>query len=256
MDDEYLLRYSRQILLPEVGAEGQERLRAARVLIVGAGGLGSPAALYLAAAGVGEITICDYDRVELSNLQRQILHRTADLGRPKAESAREALTALEPALRVRAIGERLEGAALAAECARADVVLDASDNFPTREAVNAACAAAGTPLVSGAAIRFEGQVAVFDPARGGPCYRCLYRDGAHTEETCSESGVIAPLVGIVGSVQALEALKLLLGIGETLAGRLLLLDGLRMEWREVRLPRDPACPVCGEEGRERAGAGA
>lgn len=255
MDDEYLLRYSRQILLPEVGTEGQARLAQARALVIGVGGLGSPAALYLAAAGVGEITLCDHDRVELSNLQRQIAHRHADLGRPKVESGREALQALDPRLHVRAIAGRLEGAALEEECARADVVLDASDNFPTREAVNAACVATGTPLVSGAAIRFEGQVAVFDPARGGPCYRCLYREGADTEQTCSETGVIAPLVGIVGSVQALEAVKVLLGIGESLAGRLLLLDGLRMQWRELRLPRDPGCPVCGETRDERAHAG-
>ncbi|RMD70568.1 MAG: molybdopterin-synthase adenylyltransferase MoeB, partial [Gammaproteobacteria bacterium] len=196
--------------------------------------------------GVGKLAIADFDEVELSNLQRQIAHTTEDIGRPKVASARDTLLALNPHIQVTPLEGRLEGEALQAQVEKADVVVDASDNFATRFAINAACVRARTPLVSGAAIRLEGQVAVFHPEKEeSPCYHCLYREGEELEETCTQSGVLAPLVGIIGSIQALEAIKVLLGMGETLAGRLLLLDALTMEWRTLRLPRDPACPTCG-----------
>lgn len=246
MNDEDLLRYSRQILMPQIGYEGQTRLLNSRVLIIGLGGLGSPVALYLAAAGVGHLVICDFDQVELSNLQRQILHRHADLGRPKADSAHDTLRDLNPGIRIEAVDERLQGEALARQITAADVVIDASDNFASRFAINEACVRARKPLVSGAAIRMEGQVSVFHNERDdAPCYRCLYRDEGELEETCSENGVLAPLVGIIGSVQAMEAVKVLLGLGETLGGRLLLLDAMSMDWRSLKLRKDPACPVCG-----------
>ena len=242
MNDEQLLRYSRQIMLPAVDVAGQQRLLDSRVLIIGAGGLGSPVAIYLAAAGVGQLVLVDFDTVDLTNLQRQILHGSHDLGRPKVESARDTLRALNPEVKVEAINARLEGAALLAEVARADVVVDASDNFATRFAVNDACVAARKPLVSGAAIRMEGQVTVFHNERpASPCYRCLYRDEGELTQTCSENGVLSPVVGIIGSIQATEVLKVLLGIGETLDGRLLLLDALTMEWRSMKLRKDPAC---------------
>ncbi len=247
MDDDQLLRYSRQIMLPQIGIEGQQRLQAARVLLIGLGGLGSPVAIYLASAGVGELVLVDFDRVELTNLQRQPLHSSERIGRPKVESAVATLRALNPETRLHPIGHRLEGAELAEQVAAADLVVDASDNFPTRFALNAACAAAGKPLVSGAAIRMEGQVTVFPGAPGGPCYRCLYPESGSVEETCAENGVLAPLVGIIGSIQALEAIKLLTGAGEPLIGRLLLLDAMSMEWRSLRLRPDPACPVCGKQ---------
>ena len=247
MNDEQLLRYSRQILLPEFGIEAQERLLGARVLIIGAGGLGSPAALYLAAAGVGTLAIADHDTVDLSNLQRQILHRYADIGRAKVDSAAERIAALNPDTRVIPVAARLTGEALRGQVAAADLVVDGSDNFDTRFAVNAACVAARTPLVSGAAIRMEGQVAVFRADQpDSPCYRCLYREGTETEQTCAENGVLAPIVGIVGSLQALEAIKVLTGIGETLCGRLLVIDGRNLDIRALRLHRDPGCPVCGD----------
>lgn len=246
MDDPQLLRYSRQILLPQFGIEGQHALLDSHALIVGAGGLGSPAALYLAAAGIGRLSIADDDVVEASNLQRQILHREQDIGRPKAESAQDHLRQLNPSLQVEAITERLQGTALEERVRVADIVLDCSDNFTTRFAINAACVHQRKPLVSGAAIRLEGQVAVFDMRDGSrPCYRCLYREEGELEETCAENGVLGPLVGIIGSIQALEAIKLLTGMGETLAGRLLMLDGMTMEWRELKLRKDPECPVCG-----------
>ena len=246
MDDDQLLRYSRQILLPEFGIEAQDRLLAAHVLIVGAGGLGSPVALYLAAAGVGTLAIADGDTVDVSNLQRQILHGERDIGRPKVVSARDRLAALNPATTVIALEQRLQDGELHAQVAAADAVVDASDNFVTRYAVNAACVAARTPLISGAAIRMEGQVAVFRPdVPGGPCYRCLYRDGSEVEQTCAENGVLAPIVGIVGSIQAMETIKVLTGIGDTLCGRLLILDARRMDIRTLKLRRDPECPVCG-----------
>jgi adenylyltransferase/sulfurtransferase len=248
MDDNQLLRYSRHILLPQIGIEGQEKLLGAHALIIGAGGLGSPAALYLAASGVGRITICDGDSVDLTNLQRQIAHFTHSLGTNKATSAQRTLKAINPEISVTAIPQRVEGAELDHLIAQSDVVLDASDNFATRHAVNRACVAHGKPLVSGAAIRFDGQVSVFDlrdPA--SPCYHCLFPEaGGEEGERCAVMGVFAPLVGIIGSTQAAEALKILSGAGQPLNGRLLLLDGLQMEWRSIRLKKDPACPVCGE----------
>ncbi|RMG28258.1 MAG: molybdopterin-synthase adenylyltransferase MoeB [Gammaproteobacteria bacterium] len=246
LDDTQLLRYSRQIMLPEFGFEAQQRLLGSRVLIVGMGGLGSPAALYLAAAGVGRLVLADPDQVELSNLQRQILHGTSDAGRAKVASARDRLTALNPDVRVDLLPCALEGEALQQAVQSADVVLDCSDNFPTRFAVNAACMASATPLVSGAAVRFEGQLAVFDPRLPeSPCYRCLYRDEGETPQTCAENGILSPVVGVIGSLQALEAIRLLAGLGTATAGRLLVFDGLHQEFRTLRLPRDPDCPACG-----------
>jgi adenylyltransferase/sulfurtransferase len=247
MDDNQLLRYSRHILLPQLGVEGQEKLLAAHALIIGAGGLGSPIALYLAAAGVGHITICDGDTVDLTNLQRQIAHFTHSLGSNKAHSAQRTLAAINPEIRVTAIPHRIAGDELAQLVAQADVVLDASDNFATRHAINLACVKHRKPLVSGAAIRFDGQVTVFDLRHpDSPCYHCLFPESAEEEgERCAVMGVFAPLVGIIGTMQAAEALKLLAGIGQSLTGKLQLLDGLSMEWRQVRLKKDPACPVCG-----------
>ncbi|HEX5394634.1 MAG TPA: molybdopterin-synthase adenylyltransferase MoeB [Rhodocyclaceae bacterium] len=247
MNDQQLLRYSRHILLPEIDVEGQERFLAARVLVIGAGGLGSPAALYLASAGVGTLVIADGDTVDATNLQRQILHRETSIGLPKVESAASSLAAINPACRVVPIQERLSGERLDDEVAAADLVLDCCDNFTTRHAVNRACVKAGKPLVSGAAIKFDGQIAVFDPrSDNAPCYHCLFPEAEDVEELrCAVTGVFAPLTGIIGAMQAAEALKLLAGCGQSLAGRLLLLDGLRMEWREVRVPKDPGCPVCG-----------
>lgn len=247
MKDESLLRYSRQIMLPELDVAGQQRLIDARVLIVGAGGLGCPAAMYLAAAGIGHLTLADHDTVELSNLQRQIAHSQARLGQLKVESARQTLAQLNPEVEVAVIAERLEGEALATAVAAADVVVDASDNFRTRFAINEACLQHEKPLVSGAAIRMEGQVAVFDardPA--SPCYRCLYGGGEDEDLNCATNGVIAPLVGIIGTVQAMEVLKLVAGFGLPLTGRLMLLDAATMQWREMRLPRDPKCPACAD----------
>jgi adenylyltransferase/sulfurtransferase len=247
MNDAQLLRYSRQILLPQFGVEGQERLMASTVLVVGAGGLGSPVALYLAAAGVGRLIIADFDRVDLTNLQRQILHRNDRVGMPKAESGRLALGELNPEVDVIPLSERLEGDGLRRAVAGATVVLDCCDNFATRHAVNRSCFASGVPLVSGAAIRFDGQLAVFDPrADDSPCYHCLFPEGQDVEEVrCAVMGVFAPLTGIIGTMQAAEALKLVAGVGESLCGRLLLLDALRMEWRSIRLKQDPGCRVCG-----------
>ncbi len=246
MDDASLLRYSRQILLPAIDIEGQQKLLDGSAAIFGLGGLGSPIALYLAAAGVGRLVLVDFDEVELSNLQRQIIHVTRDLGRPKVDSAREKLAALNPDVVVETVQARLEGPALNAVVAGVDVVLDGTDNFPTRFALNQACFDERKPLVSGAAIRFEGQVSVYFPGQGdSPCYRCLYDDSEAVAETCVQTGVIAPLLGIIGSVQALEAIKVLAGAGATLRGRLLLLDGLAMEWHTMRFQRDPRCPVCG-----------
>jgi molybdopterin/thiamine biosynthesis adenylyltransferase len=247
MDDAQLLRYSRHILLPELGIDAQQRFGAAHVLIVGAGGLGAPAAQFLAAAGIGTLTLCDPDTVDLTNLQRQILFATADIGTPKVAAARARLAAVNPEVRVETIPARVGPGELAVLVAAADVVLDCSDNFATRHAVNRACVAAKKPLVSGAAIRFDGQVAVFDPRDPAcPCYHCLFGEGEDIEETrCATMGVFAPVVGIIGATQAAEALKLVAGIGEPVAGRLLLLDAFAMRWREVGIPRDPACPVCG-----------
>jgi adenylyltransferase/sulfurtransferase len=247
MNDDELLRYSRQIMLPEVDISGQERLRKARVLVIGMGGLGSPVAMYLAAAGVGHLVIVDFDRVDLSNLQRQIVHRTADVNRPKVDSAHDTLLALNPLVRVSRIGHALEGEELMGQVRSADVVVDASDNLATRFTINEACVRAGTSLVSGAATRMEGQVMVYRPDRpSAPCYRCLYRSEEELSETCSQTGVLAPLLGIIGSIQALEALKVILELGETLAGRLLLLDALHMEWHSVTVKRNADCPCCGK----------
>jgi adenylyltransferase/sulfurtransferase len=247
MNDEQLLRYSRHILLPEIGVEGQEKLLAAHALVIGAGGLGSPAALYLASAGVGTITLADGDAVDLTNLQRQILHTTAAIGRPKAASGRDTLAKLNPEVRVVALEERLDPERLGELVARADVVLDCSDNFATRHAANRACVKHRRALVSGAGVRFDGQISVFDLRRDdSPCYGCLFpEDATIEEERCAVMGVFAPLTGIIGATQAAEALKLLAGAGEPLCGRLLLLDALRMEWRSIRLKKDPACKVCG-----------
>jgi len=246
MNDGQLLRYSRHILLPQIGIEGQEKFLRARVLVVGAGGLGSPVALYLASAGVGNLTLCDGDSVDLTNLQRQIVHSTRRIGMNKAVSAAQTLAEINPEIVVTAVDKRLTEEDLALLAADADVVLDASDNFATRHAVNRVCARLKKPLVSGAAVRFDGQVAVFDfRLPDSPCYHCLFPEFADQEdERCATLGVFAPLVGIIGSLQAAEALKLLAGVGESLAGRLLLLDGLRMVWRNIRLVKDPACPVC------------
>jgi adenylyltransferase/sulfurtransferase len=247
LDDAQLLRYSRHILLPEIGVEGQEKILAARALVIGAGGLGSPAAYYLASAGVGTLVLADGDTVDLTNLQRQILHTTDAVGWRKAESGVRTLGAINPQCKVVPITERLAGEALDAEVAKADVVLDCCDNFATRHAVNRACVAHRVPLVSGAAIRFDGQIAVFDKRRDdAPCYHCLFPESQDVEEMrCAVMGVFAPLTGIVGTTQAAEALKILIGCGDTLAGRLLLLDGLAMEWRSISVPRDPHCAVCG-----------
>ena len=244
MNDDQLLRYSRQIMLPSIGFEGQEKLLSSRVLIIGLGGLGSPVAMYLAAAGVGNLVLVDFDKVDLSNLQRQIAHTSARVGEAKVTSALQTLLALNPDCQVETIDHRLDPAGLRQQAEHADLVVDGSDNFSTRFAVNDACLASGTPLVSGAAIRMEGQVSVFSGQPGDPCYRCLYGDGAELDETCSANGVLAPLVGIIGSVQATEAIKLLSGAGSPLVGRLLLLDALPMEWRTVKLKADPNCPLC------------
>ena len=246
MDDTQRLRYSRHLLLNEFGEEAQERLLASHALVIGAGGLGSSALLYLASSGFGRITVCDGDRVDLTNLQRQVIHRLDSVGMPKAASAARAMVALNPDVRVEPLEERA-GAERIAELVRgADVVLDCSDNFATRHAINRACVASRTPLVSGAAIRFDGQVAVFDLRRDeAPCYHCLFAEDAESpEERCATMGIFAPLVGIVGTFQALEAIKLVAGVGETLAGRLLLFDALASRWHEVRLARDPRCAVC------------
>ncbi|MBK6639419.1 MAG: molybdopterin-synthase adenylyltransferase MoeB [Rhodocyclaceae bacterium] len=246
MTDEQLLRYSRHILLPQLSIEGHERIAASRALVVGAGGLGSPALLYLTSAGVGTIAFADHDNVDLTNLQRQIIHRTATIGQRKVDSAAQAMAAINPDCGLVPLPTRLEGALLASEIALADVVLDCSDNFATRHAINRACIAAKKPLVSGAVVRFDGQIAVFDPRRTeSPCYHCLFPEGDEVEETrCAVTGVFAPLTGIIGSMQAAEALKLLAGTGSSLAGRLLLLDAFAMAWREVRVPRDPDCAIC------------
>ena len=247
MDDAALLRYSRHVLLEELGVAAQERFAASHALIVGVGGLGAPAAHFLAAAGVGTLTICDADTVDLTNLQRQILYSTADIGHSKVTAAQARLTAINPEARIVCVDQRVDDATLAALVPQADVVLDCSDNFATRHAINRACLSARKPLVSGAAVRFDGQVAVFDAREPDkPCYHCLFGEGDELEETrCATMGVFAPLVGIIGATQAAEALKVVAGAGESLSGRLLMLDALTMQWREVRVPRDPHCTVCG-----------
>ena len=246
MDDQQLLRYSRHILLDEIGVEGQARILASSALVVGLGGLGSPAALYLASAGVGRLTLVDHDTVDLTNLQRQIIHTEAHVGQPKVVSARNALLALHPGLAIDILVEKVDAARLDHLVPGQSVVLDCSDNFATRQALNAACVRHGVPLVSGAAIRFDGQLAVYDPRRAdSPCYACVFPPDTAFEETrCATMGVFAPLVGIIGSMQAAEALKLISGAGESAVGRLLMLDGRTMSWSDIRLPRNPSCPVC------------
>ncbi|MBQ1764869.1 MAG: HesA/MoeB/ThiF family protein [Aquincola sp.] len=251
MNDDQLLRYSRHILLDDIGIEGQQRLLQAHALVVGAGGLGSPLLLYLATAGVGRITVVDDDTVDLTNLQRQIVHDMARVGMPKAASAAEAMGRINPEVQVRPVLQRAGPAQLSALVAEADVVLDCSDNFATRQAVNAACVAHRKPLVAGAAIGFDGQLTVVDPRRPeSPCYACVFPPDSPPEEVrCATMGVFAPLVGIIGSLQAAEALKLLVGVGTSLAGRLQMLDARRMEWSEIRVGRQAGCSVCGQ-GRE------
>ncbi len=247
MNDDQLLRYSRHILLDEIGIEGQERLLAAHALVIGAGGLGSPVALYLGGAGVGRLTLVDDDRVDLTNLQRQIAHAMPRLDWPKTASAAAAVAALNPQVRVETVDQRADAALLDRLVQQADIVLDCCDNFATRHAVNAACVRHRRPLVSGAAIRLDGQVAVFDPRdAASPCYACVFPPDSQFEETrCATLGVLAPLVGVVGSLQAVEALKLLCGFGTTLAGRLAMLDARTLEWTTLRVGRDPHCAVCG-----------
>ncbi|MEX0619243.1 MAG: molybdopterin-synthase adenylyltransferase MoeB [Pseudohongiellaceae bacterium] len=245
MNEKQLLRYSRQIMLPEMDVAGQQKLLTATVLIVGMGGLGSPAAMYLAAAGVGHLIIADDDRVELTNLQRQIAHSQINLGELKVSSAEASLKALNPDVRVTALNQRLSGENLEQAVEKADLVIDGCDNFTTRFAVNDACIKLRKPLVSGAAIRMEGQISVFDATDPeSPCYQCLYQEVDDEQANCATNGVMAPIVGIIGSIQALEAIKLLAGFGTPLSGRLLLLDGRNMQWREMRLPRDKNCPAC------------
>ena len=247
MDDTQLLRYSRHILLEELGIEGQEKLLTSHALVIGAGGLGSPVALYLGSAGVGRITVVDHDTVDATNLQRQIAHTLDRVGQPKAESVRIAIAQINPDPQVQVVTQRADEALLDTWVPQADVVLDCTDNFATRQAINAACVRHGKPLVSGAAIRMDGQVSVYDTADAqGPCYACIFPPDQMPEETrCATLGVFAPLVGIVGTVQAAEALKLLSGMGSQLAGRLLMLDGRALSWTDIRVGRDPACPVCG-----------
>ena len=244
-DPDWKLRYSRHLALPDFGAAAQQRLAQASVLVVGLGGLGSPAALYLASAGVGRLLLNDFDRVDLSNLQRQLLYRGTDVGKPKTATASEALAALNPACALEQLEGRLDPAALADAMSRCDLVLDGSDNFGTRFAVNQVCVAAGKPLVSGAALRYAGQLSVFDPRDvSGPCYACLYPEGGEELEDCRQNGVLAPLTGVIGSLMAVEALKLLTGVGAPLVGRLLRYDALSGEMRYTNLKRDPGCPVC------------
>jgi molybdopterin-synthase adenylyltransferase len=250
MNDDQLLRYSRHILLEEIGIEGQQRLLDARALVIGAGGLGSPVALYLATAGVGRITLVDHDTVDLTNLQRQIAHRTESVGTPKVASAARTMAAINPGPQIEALQQRADAALLDELVARSDVVLDCSDNFATRHAVNAACVRHARPLVSGAAIGLDGQISVYDTRRAEhPCYACIFPPESTFEEArCSTMGVFAPLVGIIGTMQAAEALKLLAGFGNSLAGRLQMLDARSMEWTELRMPRQPDCAVCAGRG--------
>lgn len=246
MDDHQLLRYSRHILLPQIDIAGQEKLDQSHVLIIGAGGLGSPAAMYLAASGIGHLTICDGDQVDLTNLQRQIIHDSNSIGLAKVQSAKQSLAGINPRINVTAVQQHIDAEKLSGIVPQVDAVIDASDNFSTRHQVNQACVTYKKPLISGAAIRFDGQISVFDLSRtASPCYHCLFPiDGEPQDMPCATMGVFSPLVGIIGSMQAAETIKILLGIGESLNGRLQLLDGLTMNWRSIRLHKDPACPVC------------
>ena len=247
LSDDELLRYSRQILMPRFDIAGQERLKSARVLVVGAGGLGCPVGLYLGAAGVGQLSLVDDDNIELANLQRQIGFEQNQLGESKAESLAGRIRRINPLVSVTALNQRLEGEELARQVEETSLVVDCSDNFSTRFALNRACVAAKVPLVSGAAIRGEGQLSVFDSRQqSSPCYHCLYPEQGNEDLTCSEAGVIAPLVGMIGSAQAMEAIKVISGVGTPLVGRLLILDAWEMQWREMKLVRDSSCPVCSE----------
>ncbi|NBQ69199.1 MAG: molybdopterin-synthase adenylyltransferase MoeB [Nitrosomonadaceae bacterium] len=251
MDDQQLLRYSRHILLPQIDIAGQEKLNQSRVLIIGAGGLGSPAALYLAASGIGHLTICDGDQVDLTNLQRQIIHDSGTIGLAKTQSAKQALHKINPAIHITAIQAHVDAEKLSQLVPQADAVIDASDNFSTRHHVNQACVTHKKPLISGAAVQFSGQISVYDLRHdGSPCYHCLYPlEGDQEDMPCAIMGVFSPVVGIIGSMQAAETLKILLNIGQSLNGRLLLLDGLTMNCRSVRLNKDPLCPVCQRNDR-------
>lgn len=246
MDDHQLLRYSRHILLPQIDIAGQEKLNQSHVLIIGAGGLGSPAALYLAASGIGNLTICDGDQVDLTNLQRQIMHDSSAIGMEKTRSAKQTLLKINPGIKITAIQARVDAEKLSQLIPQADAVIDASDNFGTRHHVNQTCVTHKKPLISGAAVQFSGQISVFDLRHSSnPCYHCLFPvDGEQEDMPCAIMGVFSPIVGIIGSMQAAETLKILLNIGESLNGRLLVLDGLTMNWRSIRLNKDPACPVC------------
>ncbi len=247
MDEKQLDRYSRQIRLPQIGEAGQQKILDASVLIIGMGGLGSPAALYLAAGGIGRLVISDYDVVEASNLQRQIIHTSASIGELKVDSAKRAIESLNPDCRVESVNYQIEGDELKSIIDGVDIVLDCSDNFPTRFEVNRNCVERETPLVSGAAIRLEGQIMNYQPGVGGPCYQCLYTRVYENAETCEMEGVLGPVVGIIGTMQALQALLILTGRGEPLIGRLLLLDAANLEWQAVNLTKNPACPVCGTQ---------
>ena len=245
MNDEQLLRYSRQMMLLQMDFEGQQRLLNSHALVIGLGGLGSPVALYLAAAGVGKLTLVDDDEVELSNLQRQIIHREKSVGEAKVTSAADSIAALNKDIIVNTITQRLDQTALEQQVALVDVVVDCSDNFETRFLLNAVTQKMNKPLVSGAAIRMEGQITVYDPRQeNSGCYRCLYQDEGELQQTCSEVGVLSPLLGVIGSIQAVETIKLLSEIGQSLAGRLLILDAFTMQWREIKLKPNPNCPIC------------
>jgi len=246
VDDKQLDRYARQIRLGQIGEQGQQKILDSSALIIGMGGLGSPAAMYLAAAGIGRLVISDYDIVEASNLQRQIIHVNRSIGENKVDSARQSIEALNPDCKVETINYQIDGDELKSTVDSVDIVLDCSDNFPTRFEVNRYCVETGTPLVSGAAIRLEGQIMNFQPNVGGPCYQCLYTQVYENAETCEMEGILGPVVGVIGTMQALQTLLILTGQGEPLVGRLLLLDAASMEWQGVKLPKNPACPVCGE----------
>lgn len=249
MNDDQLLRYSRQIMLPEIDIQGQQKLLDATVLLIGVGGLGSPVSMYLAAAGVGHLVLVDFDQVDLSNLQRQIVHSSKDIGRAKVESAREHVQSINPACKITTINKRLDPTELHKQITQVNVVVDGSDNFETRFSVNRACQYNSMPLVSAAAIRFEGQISVFDLRNAdSPCYRCLYNDAEMATETCAQNGVIAPLLGVIGSLQALETIKLIAGIGNPLVGKLLLFNALDCEWQTLSFRKDPECPVCSRSG--------
>ncbi|MFV1982182.1 MAG: ThiF family adenylyltransferase [Thiohalomonadales bacterium] len=244
MNDEQLLRYSRHILLPQCDVAGQEKLLSSHAVVIGLGGLGSPVALYLAASGVGELTFIDFDIVEVSNLQRQIAHQTKDCGTSKVESAKQSALDLNPDIKINTINKKISEGGLQQLISAADVVLDCTDNFSTRFMINKCCVNESTPLVSGAAIRLDGQVSVFNQHKSSPCYQCLYKDNGDSEERCSENGILAPVVGIIGCIQATEAIKVLTGIGNTLDSRVLILDASTMEWRNIKLKKDPTCSIC------------